>query len=140
MKGLKTASVANKKLDGEIMKKRKADSTTKKEKASKKNSGAPKRPASAFLVFMEDFRKSFKENFPDNKSLPAVGKAGGLKWKSMTDSEKAPHIAKAAKKKAEYDKAMEEYKKSCVNGEEKPEESEKSCSDVHDEVEQEASS
>ncbi|KAL7185780.1 hypothetical protein ACSBR2_027692 [Camellia fascicularis] len=50
-----------------MVKKRKADASAKKEKASKKNSGAPKRPLSAFFVFMEEFRKSFKENFPDNK-------------------------------------------------------------------------
>ncbi|THG19412.1 hypothetical protein TEA_016999 [Camellia sinensis var. sinensis] len=51
--------------------KRKADANAKKEKASK-NSGAPKRPSSAFFVFMDEFRKSFKENFPDNKSVSVV--------------------------------------------------------------------
>uniref|UniRef100_A0A5B7BCI3 Putative high mobility group B protein 3-like n=1 Tax=Davidia involucrata TaxID=16924 RepID=A0A5B7BCI3_DAVIN len=140
MKGPKATSIAHKKLEADMMKKRKADA--KKENASKKNSGAPKRPASAFFVFMEDFRKTFKENFPDNKSVSVVGKAGGEKWKSMSDSEKAPYVAKAAKKKAEYEKAKEEFNMK-INGNganEKPEESEKSSSDVHDEAEQEASS
>ncbi|GFY97493.1 high mobility group B4 [Actinidia rufa] len=77
MKGPKTTSIAHKKL---------ADPSTKKEKASKKNSDAPKRPASAFFVFMDDFRKTYKENFPDNKSVSAVGKAGGEKWKEMSES------------------------------------------------------
>ncbi|KAL7216266.1 hypothetical protein ACSBR1_028250 [Camellia fascicularis] len=69
MKGPKATSIAHKKIDSEMVKKRKADASAKKEKASKKNSGAPKRPSSAFFVFMEEFRKSFKENFPDNKSV-----------------------------------------------------------------------
>ncbi|KAL2474179.1 High mobility group B protein 3 [Forsythia ovata] len=141
MKGPKTAAVACKKLDTtETNKKRKADlKSSKKEKASKKNSGGPKRPASAFFVFMEDFRKSYKENFPDNKSVAAVTKAGGEKWKSMPDSEKAPCVAKAAKRKAEYEIALAEFKKNL--GEAKiPEESEKSSGEVHDDAEQEASS
>ncbi|KAL7185766.1 hypothetical protein ACSBR2_027683 [Camellia fascicularis] len=170
MKGPKATSIAHKKIDSEysfcflisfllfsfrstafdfafmlvfrrMVKKRKADANAKKEKASKKNSGAPKRPSSAFFVFMEEFRKSFKENFPDNKSVSIVGKAGGVKWKEMSESEKAPYVAKALKKKAEYEKAMEEFNsKLNGNGELKPDESGKSSSEVHDEDEQEASS
>ncbi|PSS16153.1 HMG1/2-like protein [Actinidia chinensis var. chinensis] len=127
MKGPKITSIAHKKLVSEIVKKRKADPSTKKEKASKKNSDAPKRPASAFFVFMDDFRKTYKENFPDNKSVSAVGKAGGEKWKEMSESEKAPYVAKAMTKKAEYERAMEEFNRK-VNGngaEKKSEESDK---------------
>ncbi|KAI8009093.1 High mobility group B protein 1 [Camellia lanceoleosa] len=141
MKGPKATSIAHKKIDSEMVKKRKADASARKEKASKKNSGAPKRPSSAFFFFMEEFRKSFKENFPDNKSVSIVGKAGGVKWKEMSESEKAPYVAKATKKKAEYEKAMEEFNsKLNGNGELKPDESGKSSSEVHDENEQEASS
>ncbi|CAL5342434.1 unnamed protein product [Camellia sinensis] len=125
MKGPKATSIAHKKIDSEMVKKRKADANAKKEKASKKNSGAPKRPSSAFFVFMDDY----------------VGKAGGVKWKEMSESEKAPYVAKAMKKKAEYEKAMEEFNsKLNGNGELKPDESGKSSSEVHDENEQEASS
>ncbi|KAH7861287.1 hypothetical protein Vadar_024195 [Vaccinium darrowii] len=126
-----------------VVKKRKADATSKMVKSSnKKNSGAPKRPSSAFFVFMDDFRKSYKENFPDNKSVSVVGKAGGEKWKAMSESEKAPYVAKAVKKKAEYEKAKEEFDRKLLsgNGAEKPEESEKSSAEVHDDPEQEASS
>ncbi|EXB83378.1 High mobility group B protein 1 [Morus notabilis] len=134
MRGPKTAAIAHKKPDVEILKKSKAGATkTKKEKASKKNSDAPKRPASAFFVFMEEFRKSYKENYPDVKSVAVVGKAGGEKWKSMSDADKAPYVEKASKRKAEYEKALEAYKKLHGNGgDEKPEESEKSGSEVHE--------
>ncbi|XP_057953046.1 HMG1/2-like protein [Malania oleifera] len=142
MKGSKTVSIAHKRLDAEMLKKRKGDTVAKEKKKSKKNSAAPKRPPGAFFVFMEEFRKTFKENFPDNKLISAVGKAGGDKWKSMSESEKAPYVAKALKKKQEYEKALEEFaKKSNGNiGDEGKTESEKSTSEVHDEAEQEASS
>ncbi|KAH7859492.1 hypothetical protein Vadar_001829 [Vaccinium darrowii] len=70
-----------------------------------------------------------------------VGKAGGEKWKAMSESKKAPYVAKAVKKKAEYEKAKEEFdRKLSGDGAEKPEESEKSSSEVHNDAEQEASS
>ncbi|KAL5573323.1 hypothetical protein UlMin_022920 [Ulmus minor] len=134
MRGPKVALIASKKPNAEILKEKQGrNKSYKKEKASKKNSDAPKRPTSAFFVFMEDFRKSLKENFPDIKSGPAVGKAGGEKWKSMSTAEKAPYIEKAMKNKAEYEKAMDAYKKLNANGgNEKAEESEVSTSEVHE--------
>ncbi|KAL4569730.1 hypothetical protein LXL04_025372 [Taraxacum kok-saghyz] len=59
--------------------------TAAKGKAAK-DPNKPKRPASAFFVFMEEFRKQYKEEKPENKSVAAVGKAGGAKWKSLTES------------------------------------------------------
>ncbi|VFQ62177.1 unnamed protein product [Cuscuta campestris] len=114
MKGLKATSIAQKKLESDCTKKCKGGKAnkdaTKKGKANK-IPGAPKRPLSAYLVFMSDFRKSYKENFPDNKSVAAVSKAGGDKWKLMSDSEKAPYVEKASQLKVQYGSAMEEFKK-----------------------------
>ncbi|GMN58150.1 hypothetical protein TIFTF001_027256 [Ficus carica] len=93
----KTVAIAHKKPDVEMLKKSKTGANkAKKEKASKKSSNAPKRPASAFFVFMEEFRKSFKENFPDVKSVSA---------------DKALYVEIASKRKADYEKAVEAYKK-----------------------------
>ncbi|GAA0171580.1 hypothetical protein Leryth_027312 [Lithospermum erythrorhizon] len=142
MKGINVANVAHKKLDTQTIRKPKAE--PKKKKPNKKVSGAPKRPISAFLVFMEDFRKTYKENFPDNKSLTSVTKAGGQKWSSLSESEKLPYLNIAAKKKQEYEKAVEEFNKENLSGNSgggKTEESEKSSScEVNDDAEQEASS
>nr|GEW24292.1 hypothetical protein [Tanacetum cinerariifolium] len=52
-----------------------------REKAAK-DPNKPKRPASAFFVFMEGFRKQFKEENPTINYVAAVGKAGGAKWKA----------------------------------------------------------
>ncbi|KAE8075719.1 hypothetical protein FH972_014412 [Carpinus fangiana] len=145
MRAPKTAAIAHKMPNAGILKKGKAETNTKKDKArSKKDPDAPKRPSSAFFIFMEDFRKSFKENNPDQKSCSAVGKAGGEKWKSMTDAEKAPYAEKGAKRKVEYEKVVQAYKIKLTQNNhgcnELPEESTTSTSEVHDEADQEASS
>ncbi|CAK9156307.1 unnamed protein product [Ilex paraguariensis] len=107
--------------------------TTKKAKPAK-DPNKPKRPASAFFVFMEEFRKQFKEKHPNNKSVSVVGKAGGDKWKSMSEAEKAPYAAKAEKRKAEYEKNMRAYNKKIADGGNASgeDESEKSRSEVND--------
>ncbi|XP_011100443.1 HMG1/2-like protein [Sesamum indicum] len=110
---------------------------TKKEKKAAKDPNKPKRPPSAFFVFMEDFRKQYKEKHPNNKSVAAVGKAGGDKWKSLSDEEKAPFVAKAEKRKEEYERKMEAYNRK-LSGE-GDDESDKSKSEVNDEEEEEGS-
>ncbi|GAA0184982.1 hypothetical protein LIER_32270 [Lithospermum erythrorhizon] len=101
----------------------------KKAKAVK-DPNKPKRPPSAFLVFMEDFRKEYKAKHPNNKAVSVVGKAGGERWKSLSDDEKAPFIAKAEKRKADYEKIMQAYNRKQAG--EAEEESDKSKSEVHD--------
>ncbi|PIA59383.1 hypothetical protein AQUCO_00400335v1 [Aquilegia coerulea] len=66
----------------------KADKTntlkSKKKTSTYKDPNKPKRPPSAFFVFLEDFRKTFKQEHPTVKAVSAVGKAAGEKWKSMS--------------------------------------------------------
>ncbi|KAJ0545791.1 putative chromatin remodeling & transcriptional activation HMG family [Helianthus annuus] len=127
MKGGKSTG-AGTKTDAKLTVKK----TGAKGKASK-DPNKPKRPASAFFVFMEEFRKQFKEEHPDNKSVAAVGKAGGVKWKSMSDADKAPYVAKAEKRKAEYEKNMTAYnKKQAAGGNDEDDASDKSKSEVNE--------
>ncbi|XVF35774.1 hypothetical protein REPUB_Repub18cG0175300 [Reevesia pubescens] len=65
--------------------KSKGSGSGKRGKKAAKDPNKPKRPASAFFVFMEEFRRQYKEEHPDNKSVSAVGKAGVEKWKSMAE-------------------------------------------------------
>ncbi|KAG6406179.1 hypothetical protein SASPL_133778 [Salvia splendens] len=76
MKGGKTKADTKSKLGVKI---------SKKDKQAAKDPNKPKRPPSAFFVFMEDFRKQYKEKHPSNKSVAAVGKAGGDRWKSLSE-------------------------------------------------------
>jgi high mobility group protein B1 len=135
---VKTTKEALKPVDDRKVGKRKAPAEkptkreTRKEKKAKKDPNKPKRAPSAFFVFLEDFRVTFKKENPNVKAVSAVGKAGGQKWKSMSQAEKAPYEEKAAKRKAEYEKQMDAYNK---NLEEGSDESEKSRSEINDEDE-----
>ncbi|KAF8101524.1 hypothetical protein N665_0204s0021 [Sinapis alba] len=110
---------------------------TRGKKAGKKvkDPNKPKRPPSAFFVFLEGFRKEFNLANPDNKSVGAVGKAAGAKWKSMTTEDKAPYVAKAETKKTEYAKTMQKYNMKLANGTSTAgdDDSDKSKSEVNDE-------
>ncbi|XP_051148869.1 high mobility group B protein 7 [Andrographis paniculata] len=83
-----------------------AEPKAKKEKKAKTSIGR-KRPPTAFFLFMDDFRKSFKEANPDCKSVATVAKEGGEKWKSMSDEDKKVYVDRAAELKAEFEKAKE---------------------------------
>ncbi|XP_074263806.1 uncharacterized protein LOC141586477 isoform X4 [Silene latifolia] len=95
----------------------------------------PKRPLSAFFVFMEDFRVQYQQKHPDNKSVAAAGKAGGVKWRSMSDAEKVPYVEEVEKRKADYERIMSAYKKRLAEGsqDEREDEADKSTSEVNDE-------
>ncbi|XP_020261610.1 DNA-binding protein MNB1B-like [Asparagus officinalis] len=104
MKGRKPKASSSKASESKLAVKK-----TEKKVKKGKDPNKPKRAPSAFFVFMEGFRKEFKEKNPRNKSVAAVGKAGGERWKSMSDSDKAPFVSKAEKLKAEYEKKIAAY-------------------------------
>ncbi|XWS20839.1 hypothetical protein CRYUN_Cryun30bG0003300 [Craigia yunnanensis] len=90
-----------------------------------KDPNKPKRPASAFFVFMEEFREIYKKDHPKNKSVAA---------------EKRPYVDKAEKRKAEYEKNMKAYNKRQAEGPKDDDlESEKSVSEVNDDDDEEGS-
>ncbi|XP_034705198.1 high mobility group B protein 1-like isoform X2 [Vitis riparia] len=104
----------------------KADKSTKKlakkEKLAKKDPNKPKRPPSAFFVFLEEFRKVYKQEHPNVKAVSA---------------DKAPYEAKAAKRKSDYEKLMAAYnKKQESMADDEEEESDRSKSEVNDEDEE----
>ncbi|KAJ4898879.1 high mobility group B protein 7-like [Raphanus sativus] len=78
----------------------------KDEKKSSASNNKPKRPLTAFFIFMNDFRKTFKEENPSS-NVKDVAKQGGEKWKSLTEEEKKVYLDKAAELKAEYNKSLE---------------------------------
>ncbi|KAG5534478.1 hypothetical protein RHGRI_022566 [Rhododendron griersonianum] len=136
MKGGRSKAQA-KTTDAKLSVKKTAKQPVKKGKEVK-DPNKPKRPASAFFVFMEDFRKQFKEKHPNNKSVATVGKAGGDKWKMMSTADKAPYVAKAEKRKTEYNKIIEAYNKKQAEGPAEEEESDKSVVNDEDEDDDES--
>ncbi|KAM0932745.1 putative chromatin remodeling & transcriptional activation HMG family [Dioscorea sansibarensis] len=89
--------------------------------AVKVDTKKPKKPPTAFFYFLEDFRKTFKEENPDVKSMREIGKACGEKWKTMPFGEKVKYYDIATEKRAEFEKAMAEFMKRKENGEESEE-------------------
>ncbi|KAI3921965.1 hypothetical protein MKX01_005654, partial [Papaver californicum] len=59
----------------------------------------------------EKFRQVYKEKHPNNRSVCVVGKAGGDRWKSMSDPAKAPYVAMEEQRKIEYLKYARAYEK-----------------------------
>ncbi|WVY93517.1 hypothetical protein V8G54_032605 [Vigna mungo] len=107
----------------------------KVEKGKKvKDPNKPKRPPTAFFVFLDDFRKTFKEANPDSKDVKRVGKEAGEKWRSMSDEDKKPYLDKVAELKAEYEKAMESYKAGEVEEDEAGSDKETAVKEVEEEL------
>ncbi|KAK1273647.1 hypothetical protein QJS04_geneDACA009766 [Acorus gramineus] len=131
MKGGKSKAETTKKAESKLSVKNTAKKPAVRKPAAKKagkDPNKPKRPASAFFVFMEEFRKQYKEKHPNNKSVAAVGKACGEKWKSMNEADKAPFVARAAKRKTEYEAKMVAYNKKQSSGGKAEEEEEEEAS------------
>ncbi|KAK9135662.1 hypothetical protein Syun_014992 [Stephania yunnanensis] len=130
MKGAKAKAETSRKPDNKLAAKKKAGKRVAKKEKPAKDPNKPKRPPSAFFVFMsesgialrfsEGFRKTFKEKHPNNKSVAV---------------EKAPYVEKAEKRKTEYNNKMEAYNKKQAGQSDAAEEegeSDKSKSEVND--------
>ncbi|KAA8532070.1 hypothetical protein F0562_006788 [Nyssa sinensis] len=137
MKGGKSKT-ETKKADNKLSVKKRGAATEKPKPVKKgkaaKDPNKPKRPASAFFVFMEEFRKQYKEKHPNNKSVSVVGKAGGDKWKSLSEA------LRQRRGRHEYNKTLLAYNKKLAEGANaaEEEESDKSRSEVNDDDEDES--
>lgn len=83
----------------------------RKEKTKKreKDSNAPKRPATAFMLWLNENRKQIIEENPGIK-VTEIAKRGGELWRDLKD--KPEWEEKANKAKEEYNIAMKKYKDS----------------------------
>ncbi|XP_059051992.1 FACT complex subunit Ssrp1 [Achroia grisella] len=83
----------------------------RKEKSKKreKDVNAPKRPATAFMLWLNENRKGIVEENPGIK-VTEIAKKGGELWRELKD--KSEWEEKASKAKEEYNQAMKKYKES----------------------------
>lgn len=70
----------------------------------------PKRPGTAFMLFMVDFRKEVAGHEPEG-GVAALAKLGGERWRGMTDEDKKPYVEQQNECKQAYELKMEEYRK-----------------------------
>jgi len=78
-------------------------------KRAKKPIDAPRRPKSAYMFFLAEFREAWKEKYPDQKRVSAVAQAAGEKWRSMTPNEKEKFENLSLNSKLVYKREMAEY-------------------------------
>ncbi|ONK81200.1 uncharacterized protein A4U43_C01F26390 [Asparagus officinalis] len=116
----KRESEAMKLLEGEQMQKIamelleqylqfKQDAVNEEEKKTKKEKDPlkPKKPMSAFFLFINDRRAAL---LAEKKNVLEISKIASEEWKNMTEKDKAPYEEIAKKQKEGYNIQMEGYK------------------------------
>jgi len=71
----------------------------------------PTRPQNAYWLWLSDNREALTTEAGSGKGS-VVGKLAGQKWKALSAAQKKPFEDEAAKRKAAYEKAVQEFKAS----------------------------
>jgi high mobility group protein B3 len=75
-----------------------------------RDANKPKRPGTAFMLFMGDFRKEMAGKEPEG-GVAALAKLGGERWRNMTEEDKRPYVEKQNEEKIRYEANMEDYRR-----------------------------
>ncbi|XP_077588589.1 FACT complex subunit SSRP1a [Stigmatopora nigra] len=94
--------------------KEKKERKPRKEK-KQKDKGGPKRPMSAYMLWLNSSREKIKSENP-GISVTDISKKAGELWRGLGKDDKEEWEAKAAEAKKEYDVAKKEYKESGGGG------------------------
>uniref|UniRef100_A0A4W6DFK9 FACT complex subunit SSRP1 n=1 Tax=Lates calcarifer TaxID=8187 RepID=A0A4W6DFK9_LATCA len=90
--------------------KEKKERKPRKEK-KQKDTGGPKRPMSAYMLWLNSSRERIKSENP-GISITEISKKAGEMWRQLGKDEKEEWETKAGEAKRQYDKAKKEYKES----------------------------
>merc|ERR1712007_39694 len=77
----------------------------------KKDPNAPRRPLSAYFLWLGDNRAEIAKALPDGHKVADVAKAGGEQWKKASAATKKKYEDQATTMKEEYNKELEAYSK-----------------------------
>jgi high mobility group protein B1/high mobility group protein B3 len=95
--------------------KQRYDAEVAKYKGTKvKDSNKPKRPQTAYFLFLADFREKMKGKIKVHKEILV---AAGEAWKGLSDTERKPYDQRAEKEREKYEVKMAEYRKTGGAGE-----------------------
>ncbi|KZT24596.1 hypothetical protein NEOLEDRAFT_1156838 [Neolentinus lepideus HHB14362 ss-1] len=89
----------------------------KSRKGNIKDPNAPKKPLSAYFMFLQRIRADpelVKEVFGDETETTKQSVLAAHKWRSMTDDERKPFLAQAEQEKMEYEAARRLYEEGTV--------------------------
>uniref|UniRef100_A0A672IT71 FACT complex subunit SSRP1 n=1 Tax=Salarias fasciatus TaxID=181472 RepID=A0A672IT71_SALFA len=90
--------------------KEKKERKPRKEK-KQKDTGGPKRPMSAYMLWLNSSRERIKSENP-GISITEISKKAGEMWRQLGKDEKEEWEGKAGEAKKQYDKLKKEYKES----------------------------
>uniref|UniRef100_A0A8C6KNE3 FACT complex subunit SSRP1 n=1 Tax=Nothobranchius furzeri TaxID=105023 RepID=A0A8C6KNE3_NOTFU len=90
--------------------KEKKERKPRKEK-KQKDTGGPKRPMSAYMLWLNSSRERIKAENP-GISITEISKKAGEMWRQLGKDEKEEWETKAGEAKKQYDKAKKEFKES----------------------------
>ncbi|CAJ1456089.1 unnamed protein product [Effrenium voratum] len=84
----------------------------KKKRGAKKqrDPNMPKRPLSAYILFMMENRSKFVKSLPADAKATEVMKEAGKRWRALTAATKQKYDREAANLKKEYVKRLDAYK------------------------------
>ncbi|KAK9902762.1 hypothetical protein WJX75_005161 [Coccomyxa subellipsoidea] len=80
-----------------------------KKRRAKKPKDAPRRPKSAYMFFLAEFREKWKLDHPETQRVSDVGVAAGEAWRSLTPDQKAIYEEQSVASKATYAQEIAEY-------------------------------
>ncbi|XP_038856016.1 FACT complex subunit SSRP1-like isoform X2 [Salvelinus namaycush] len=83
----------------------------RKPRKKPKDSGAPKRPMSAYFLWLNASRESIKAEHP-GISITEISKRAGEMWRELGKEQKVEWDGKAEEAKKDYEVAMREYRES----------------------------
>ncbi|XP_034545974.1 FACT complex subunit SSRP1a isoform X1 [Notolabrus celidotus] len=104
-------SAKKKKVKKAKVVKEKKERKPRKEKKKQKDKGGPKRPMSAYMLWLNASREHIKSENP-GISITEISKKAGEMWRQLGKEEKEEWDTKAAEAKRQYDKAKKEYAES----------------------------
>jgi high mobility group protein B1/high mobility group protein B3 len=74
-----------------------------------KDANKPKRPQSAYFLFLAEFRERNKQKFTGEGAHKDLIRAAGEAWNNLNSAEKGPYEHRAEGEKKKYEEAMKVY-------------------------------
>ncbi|KAF9464861.1 hypothetical protein BDZ94DRAFT_1281765 [Collybia nuda] len=90
----------------------------KSRKSNIKDPNAPKKPLSAYFMFLQRIRANpqlVRDIFGDETETTKQSVLAAAKWRSMTDAERQPFLAQAEQEKMEYEAARRIYEEGAAS-------------------------
>lgn len=84
--------------------KKEYDKKKKQYDKKKAKNAPPKRPLSAFFLYLKDQREAVKQSLPDGASVADISREIGKRWRELSEDEKEPYARHSTDLKAEYQK------------------------------------